>query len=91
MQVWLKRLIETVTIFLLPSNNPSLRCPIFSGVRNTFKIYLLLDFIVEGEILAIVSEGGHITAIQNISIGKFCWIGRCNHNYLANPAFGTIF
>jgi len=32
------------------------KCPISSGLQHTSKIYLLLDFIMEGEILAIVSD-----------------------------------
>jgi hypothetical protein len=32
------------------------RCPIFSGLQHTSKIYLLLDFIMEGEIMAIVTN-----------------------------------
>jgi len=56
MQVLLTWLIATDIIFLATLKSPTLRCPISSGVQHTSKIYLLLDFIMEGEIIAIVSD-----------------------------------
>ena len=40
------------------------RCPISSGSQYTFKISMLLNFTMEGEIIAIVSDCKLIAAIR---------------------------
>jgi hypothetical protein len=44
------------SFFLATLKIATSRCPIFSGLQHTSKIYLLLDFIMEGEIIAIGSD-----------------------------------
>ena len=70
-----------MSFFCYPQNNPSLRCPISSGVQPTSKIYLLMDFIMEGEILATVTECKLIDEIHKI---KKLWISFTNPNLNQN-------
>jgi hypothetical protein len=56
MQVLLSWCIMTDVNFNYSQNSPTSRGPISSGLQHTSKIYLLLDFIMKGEILSIVSD-----------------------------------
>ena len=47
---------QLTSFFSYPQNRPTLRCPISPGLQHASKIYLLLDFIMEGEIIATVSD-----------------------------------
>jgi len=78
MQLLLTWFIATDTIFSYPQNSPALRCLIFSGLQHTSKIYPLLDFILEGEILAIVTDCRLIAVISNIRTFEKLWIGSAN-------------
>jgi len=54
------------------------KMPISSDLHHTSKIYLLLDFIMEGEILAIVSDGRLIAVISNFGASLKLWVEMAN-------------